>query len=73
MARLLVTIDADNDSNEIISYLQREAGPRIADEYGRRFGIPLTRIVDFPESGAPRRNLGPDTRIGVVAPLYPDL
>ena len=68
MTRLVVTADAEADTREILSYLEREAGPTVAIAYGRRFGSVLRRLVDLPETGAPRPALGPNTRIGIVSP-----
>ena len=34
MTRLVVTADAEADTHEILSYLEREAGSSIAVEYG---------------------------------------
>jgi toxin ParE1/3/4 len=68
MTRLVVTADADVDTGEILDYLTREAGWRVADEYGQRFREALERVVEMPESGAPRQALGPETHIAVVYP-----
>lgn len=68
MTRLVVTTDAEADIGEILSYLAREASPAIAAEYGRRFRSILERLVDLPETGAPRPSLGPCARIGIVSP-----
>jgi plasmid stabilization system protein ParE len=38
MANLVVTEDADGDLEEILAYLEREAGPRVAENYGRKIG-----------------------------------
>jgi hypothetical protein len=37
MTRLVVTAEAEADTHEILSYLEREAGSSIAAEYGSRF------------------------------------
>jgi hypothetical protein len=37
-------------------------------EYGRRFRSTLERLIDLPETGAPRQSLGPNVRIGIVSP-----
>jgi plasmid stabilization system protein ParE len=68
MTRLLVTAEADADASQILSYLEREAGPRIADDYERRFNAAIERLADVPGIGAPRRSLGPNTRIMVIYP-----
>jgi toxin ParE1/3/4 len=68
MTRLVVTAEAESDTYEILAYLEREAGPSIAAEYGRRFLSALERLIDLPETGAPRPSLGPCARIGIVSP-----
>jgi toxin ParE1/3/4 len=68
MTRLVVTADAEGDLSKILSFLERKAGPIIAAEYGRRFRSTLERLVDLPETGAPRPSLGPNVRIGIVSP-----
>ncbi|SRR5216683_6460957 len=67
-ARLIVSAAADADTGEILDYLAREAGRPAASEYGRRFQRTLNRVVDMPESGAPRPALGPEARKAVVYP-----
>jgi len=68
MTRLLVTADAEADTSDILYYVAREAGQRIAEEYGRRFYRTIERLVDLPQSGSPRPVLGPNVRIAVVSP-----
>ena len=68
MARLVVTADAEADTNDILAYLEREAGNLVARSYGRRFRHAIERLVDLPESGAPRPNLGANVRIAIVSP-----
>jgi plasmid stabilization system protein ParE len=68
MTRLVVTLEADADAIEILDYLHREAGGRVAEFYNHRFQLTLDRLVDFPESGALRPTLGINTRIAVVPP-----
>jgi toxin ParE1/3/4 len=68
MTRLVVTPEADADGIEIIAYLYREAGVRVAEEYNRRFQHTLARLVDLPETGAPRKSLGTYTRVAIVQP-----
>jgi plasmid stabilization system protein ParE len=47
MTRLVVTADAETDTNDILEYLEREAGSRIAEDYGRRFRAAIVRSVDL--------------------------
>jgi toxin ParE1/3/4 len=68
MTRLVVTEDADADLEEILNYLEREAGPRVAEAYGHKFSLCLARLVDFPGLGTRRPALGADTRVGIVRP-----
>jgi plasmid stabilization system protein ParE len=37
MTRLVVTVDAEADTRDILAYLERNAGPLVAAKYGRRF------------------------------------
>lgn len=67
MTALLVAADADADFNDIVAYLRREAGVRIAADYGRRFNLTLERLLKFPQSGAPRPMLGQNVRIAIVS------
>jgi plasmid stabilization system protein ParE len=68
MTNLVVSEDADADLGEILAYLEREAGPRVAESYGRKIGECLARLVEFPGIGTRRPALGTDTRIGIVRP-----
>src|SRR5262245_52398055 len=68
MTRLIVSADAESDTSRIIGDLLREAGPFVANDYGRRFQKALERVIHAPESGTPRRALGPDTRMLIVYP-----
>jgi plasmid stabilization system protein ParE len=68
MTRLVVTGDAEADTNDILAYLAQEAGAGVALEYGRRFRATIERLLDLPQSGAPRPRLGSETRIAIVAP-----
>jgi toxin ParE1/3/4 len=68
MTRLVVTADAEVDTSSILDYLEQEAGQRIAEQYGRRFYRTIERLLDAPQSGAPRPALGADVRIAIVSP-----
>lgn len=68
MTRLVVTADAEKDTDAILSYLEREAGSAVAEKYGRRFRAKIEDLLRWPESGAPRPNLGGAVRIAVVSP-----
>jgi toxin ParE1/3/4 len=49
-------------------YLAREAGTVVAETYGRLFRAKITDLLHWPESGAPRPNLGEAVRVAVVSP-----
>jgi len=68
MTRLVVAADAATDTSEILAYLEREAGPRVPEDYGRCFRTTVERVVDFPGSSAPRPALGSNARIAIVSP-----
>lgn len=68
MTRLVVTLDAEADINGILDYLRREAGARVAEDYGHRFRRTIERLVEFPRLGPRRPALGADTRVGIVRP-----
>jgi toxin ParE1/3/4 len=68
MTRLVLTDNAKADTAEILDYLAREAGARVAEDFGRRFRAAIERLADLPEIGAPRSRLGPNIRIAVVYP-----
>ncbi|MGO9047966.1 MAG: type II toxin-antitoxin system RelE/ParE family toxin [Xanthobacteraceae bacterium] len=68
MTRLVVTANAESDFEETLAYLQREAGARIAIEYGHRFDVTLRRLVQFPRSCSPRPALGASARVARVPP-----
>jgi toxin ParE1/3/4 len=68
MTRLVVTVDAETDTDEILTYLTREAGDLVADKYGRRLRVTIERLLDMPEMGAARPSLGPNARIAIVYP-----
>ena len=57
MTRLVVTADAETDTNDILEYLEPEAGSRIAEGYGRRFRAAIVRFVDLPETERDGRRL----------------
>jgi toxin ParE1/3/4 len=65
---LVVTADAEADTREILLFLEREVGREVAARYGQRFRLILQRLVELPETGAPRPILGPNSRIGIVSP-----
>lgn len=68
MTRLDVTAQAEADIDNILTYLEREAGRATAAAYAERFAQAIERILAFPGHGPRRPALGPDTRIAVVYP-----
>jgi len=68
MARVVLTDSADADSESIIRYLGRKAGPSTVLKYRTLFKALYHRLADHPDIGAPRPDLGRNIRIGVVTP-----
>jgi toxin ParE1/3/4 len=68
MSRLIVTRRFRSDIDSILRYLEDVAGPRSADNYARRFRVTIDRLVQFPQSGAPRPMLGAGARAAVIPP-----
>ena len=68
MTRLLVAAEAEDDIDDILAYLQREAGPATAIAYAERFAEAIERIAAFPGHGTARPQLGPQARIAIVYP-----
>jgi toxin ParE1/3/4 len=62
------TDSADSDSSFIYADLHGKTGMRAVVKYRALFRRLYERLGDFPESGAPRPELGPDIRIGIVFP-----
>ncbi|MBN9087838.1 MAG: type II toxin-antitoxin system RelE/ParE family toxin [Reyranella sp.] len=56
------------DSRNILDTLIEVARQRVATAYLARFSSALNRLRLFPQSGAPRPNLGTGIRIAVVHP-----
>lgn len=59
---------AVRDLDQILDYLQHEAGSANAAKYGRLFDRQLDLMKRLPGAGAPRPELGVFTRIAVVSP-----
>lgn len=68
MTRLVVTHDAEADMASILAYLEHQANAIVAEEIGREIRRGLLRLVQFPDSGAPRPELGTYVRVLVVYP-----
>ncbi len=68
MARIVFTDAADLDSTFIYADLYAKAGKHTVVKYRGLFNSVYARLTLFPDSGAPRPELGPNIRIGVVSP-----
>jgi plasmid stabilization system protein ParE len=68
MTRLIVAAEAEGDIENILAYLEREAGRATAIAYAERFAEAMERIVAFPGHGPGRPQLGPTARIAIVYP-----
>lgn len=68
MARLIVAPQAQADLDDILDYLTREAGDRVARRYGDSFRRAFAFLTEFPRTGAPRPNFGSTMRIKTVWP-----
>jgi len=68
MTRLVTAPRFRSDISTILNYLEEVAGPRVAAQYSGRFEETIVRLTSFPESGAPRPALGPNTRLAIVRP-----
>ena len=68
MTRVIVTPPADADVAAIITWLDAEAGHKIADRYVASFERLYDSLTSHPGIGAPRPELGANIRIGVVPP-----
>jgi toxin ParE1/3/4 len=68
VARVIVTPSADADTAEILGFLAAKAGYGVAANYNAAFEQLYDNLADFPDSGAPRPNVGARIRIGVVSP-----
>ena len=64
MARVVLSPQAQDGSDRIITGLARSAGPRVA----QRYAGDLDALYDHPDIGSVRPRLGQGVRIGVVAP-----
>ena len=68
MASVNFTDAAKEDARSIFADLQTKAGAYTVERYRAAFNRLYDHFARFPEGGAPRRNLGPTVRIGVVFP-----
>jgi toxin ParE1/3/4 len=68
MARVIVSLLAQADTNEIVTDLAEKAGYNVAAGYAASFEALYERFAVHPDSGAPRFAIGPDIRIGIASP-----
>jgi toxin ParE1/3/4 len=68
VTRLVFSDFAEVDLNNVLNYLEREAGPLTSARYAERFRASIVQLIEYPGSGAPRRSLGLTTRIMIVYP-----
>ena len=68
MARVVVSSNADADTDSIFAYLTTSTGGSVAAKYISLFESLYERLADHPASGPRRAALGPDIRIGIVSP-----
>jgi plasmid stabilization system protein ParE len=69
VTRIVVTEIADTDTAAIVSYLDAEAGRKVAAQYIAAFEKVYDRLAAYPRSGSPRPSLGPSVRVSVVLPF----
>jgi plasmid stabilization system protein ParE len=68
MARVIVTEHADRDIVVIVAYISRQAGTKTAAKFAQAIDARIDGFRDFPGTGAPRPELGPNVRIALVDP-----
>jgi toxin ParE1/3/4 len=68
MTRIVISHAAQTDVETIVVDLALKAGVTLAAHYIERFENLYRFFERFPVSGAPRRNLGRDVRIGIARP-----
>jgi len=68
MAGINFTSAAKEDSRSIFADLQTKTGTYTVEKYRAAFDRLYDHFSCFPDSGAPRRKLGPAVRMGVVFP-----
>lgn len=68
MPRVVITPRADRDIVQLLDYLVRTAGPRVAGKYADAIDEAMARLEDMPGTASPRPELGPNVRITIVRP-----
>ena len=65
---IIVTEPAKQDVRDILSNLREHQGLAVAARYAASFKAVYRDLAQWPGSGAPRPELGPNTRIKIVSP-----
>jgi toxin ParE1/3/4 len=68
MARVVVSLLAQADTDYIATNLTDKAGHRVAAKYTASFEALYERLAAHPGSGAPRTSIGRHVRIGIASP-----
>jgi len=68
MAHLRISRQAEIDAAAIVALLTDQAGKEVAGRYRADIDALFERLATFPRSGARRRELGRNARIGVISP-----
>ena len=64
----MITPSADEDTSEILAFLAAKAGHSVAAKYNASFEPLYDNLPDFPNSGAPRPEVGAEIRIAIGSP-----
>ena len=67
MARVIVSLLAQADTTNIITFLAGQAGYGVAVGYAASFETLYERFASHPDSGTPRPAIGQHIRIGIVS------
>ncbi|KAF0122446.1 MAG: hypothetical protein FD139_839 [Methylocystaceae bacterium] len=68
MARVIVSLLAQTDTAHILTDLRDKAGRAVSRAYAAAFEKLYERLMQHPDSGAPRPAIGKHVRIGVISP-----
>jgi toxin ParE1/3/4 len=68
MARVIVSLLAQADTDYIAIDLTHKAGHSVAAKYSASFEAIYERLAAHPDSGAPRPAIGRHVRIGIASP-----
>jgi plasmid stabilization system protein ParE len=68
VAQIIIAPQADTDYAELVADLEAKAGHAVAERYEAAIDALYERLIDHPQSGAPRPVLGEQARLCVVRP-----